>query len=144
MERFRRTRWTIVQFFNGGCQGGFAIGVRKSNSLHIRCTSATRPCVFIETYLCQSIYVTLNKFQPMPSQHHTRPSERRLQTMQLTSTWQLIDHARTRNRYQTIIQAHGASMTENTIFNVHPDGTLARMRPGAPASEDHMQALVAR
>ena len=35
-------------------------------------------------------------------------------------------------------------MTENTIFNVHPDGTLARMRPGAPASEDHMQALVAR
>ena len=35
-------------------------------------------------------------------------------------------------------------MTEDTIFNVQPGGTLASMRPGATANEDDMQALVAR
>ncbi len=35
-------------------------------------------------------------------------------------------------------------MNAHAIFNVHPDGTLARMTPGAPVNEDHMQALVAR
>jgi len=35
-------------------------------------------------------------------------------------------------------------MSANTIRNVHPDGSLARMTPGAPASEDLMQSLVAR
>jgi hypothetical protein len=35
-------------------------------------------------------------------------------------------------------------MNADTIFNVHSDGTLARMTPGAPPNEDHMQTLVAR
>ncbi len=35
-------------------------------------------------------------------------------------------------------------MTADAIFNVHADGTLAHMLPGAPANEDHMQMLVAR
>lgn len=35
-------------------------------------------------------------------------------------------------------------MAADAIFNVHADGTLAHMLPGAPANEDHMQMLVAR
>ena len=35
-------------------------------------------------------------------------------------------------------------MDGGTIYMVGKDGELARMRPGVPASEDHMQGLVAR
>jgi hypothetical protein len=35
-------------------------------------------------------------------------------------------------------------MGEGTIFTVHADGSLSRMKPGAPANEDRMQELVAQ
>jgi hypothetical protein len=35
-------------------------------------------------------------------------------------------------------------MSAGMIYTVHADGSLARMKPGAPATEDRMQELVAR